>query len=239
MYNFRDLLNKFLNKYLMSEENNKISARKVMEKTITGDRKISGKRISPIEYFRVQTQNPSIGFLTTLFVIVIIILAIPIFPRVAKAVEVNEQKKVAFEEKLMPRSLAIPVNMLPYLRFQHLALKNGKYATWHQPVFRSGSCDRENLTAMPDGIYKQAIQTGCFQLNELQGQYAENCNIDNCKVDPNVITRINYIMSQIEEPYWGKGFVEEINPCSGSLQMDADEPCTFIDVDETYLELVT
>ena len=46
-------------------------------------------------------------------------------------------------------------------------------------------------------------------------------------------------MSQIEEPYWGKGFVEEINPCSGSLQRDADEPCTFIDVDETYLELVT
>ena len=129
----------------MSEENNKISARKVMEKTITGDRKISGKRISPLEYFRVQTQNPSIGFLATLFLIVIIILAIPIFPRVAKAVEVNEQKKVAFEEKLMPRSLAIPVNMLPYLRFQHLALKNGKYATWHQPVFRSGSCDRENL----------------------------------------------------------------------------------------------
>ena len=51
MYNFRDLLNKLLNKYLMSEENNKISARKVMEKTITGDRKISGKRISPIEVF--------------------------------------------------------------------------------------------------------------------------------------------------------------------------------------------
>ena len=57
-----------------------------------------------------------------------------------------------------------------------------------------------------------------LSINELQGQYAENCNIDNCKVDPNVITRINYIMSQIEEPYWGKGFVEEINPCSGSLQ---------------------
>ena len=55
MYNFRDLLNKISNKYHMSEENNKISARKVMEKTITGDRKISGKRISPLEYFRVQT----------------------------------------------------------------------------------------------------------------------------------------------------------------------------------------
>ncbi len=223
----------------MSEKKNKISTQEVMEKTITGDRKIGGKRISPIEYLRVQTQNPSIGFLATLIISITIILSIPIFPRVAKAVEVNEQKKVAFEEKLMPRSLAIPVNMLPYLRFQHLALKNGKYASWHQPVFRSGSCDQENLSAMPEGIYKRAIQTGCFQFNELQGQYAENCTVDNCKVDSNVITRIDYIMSQIEEPYWGKGFVEEINPCSGSLQRDSDEPCTFIDVDETYLELVT
>ena len=223
----------------MSEEKNKISAQKVMEKTITGDRKISGKKISPFEYLRVQTQNPSIGFLTILLVAAIVILAIPIFPRVAKAVEVNEQKKAAFEEKLMPRALSIPVNMLPYLRFQHLALKNGKYATWHQPVFRSGSCDQENLRVMPDGIYKQAIQRGCFQLNELQGQYAKNCNVDNCEVDPNIITRINYIMSQIEEPYWGKGFVEEINPCSGSLQRDADEPCSFIDFDERPIELVT
>ena len=222
----------------MSEKNNKISAQKVMEKTITGDRKISGKRISPIEYLRVQIQNPSLGFLSTLLVILIVLLAIPIFPKVSKAVEVNEQKKVAFEEKLMPRSLAIPVNMLPYLRFQHLALKNGKYATWHEPVFRSGSCDRENLSAMPDGIYKQAIQTGCFQLNELQGQYAENCNIDNCKVDPNVITRINYIMSQIEEPIGVRVLLRD-KPMLRFSTEDADEPCTFIDVDETYLELVT
>ena len=74
---------------------------------------------------------------------------------------------------------------------------------------------------------------------KIKTYWRKNCKNDNCNVDPNVITRINYIMSQIEEPYWGKGFVEEINPCSGSLQMDADEPCTFIEVDETYLELVT
>ena len=80
----------------MSEKNNKISAQKVMEKTITGDRKISGKRISPIEYLRVQIQNPSLGFLSTLLVILIVLLAIPIFPKVSKAVEVNEQKKDKF-----------------------------------------------------------------------------------------------------------------------------------------------
>ena len=114
----------------------------------------------------------------------------------------------------MPRALAIPVNMLPYLRFQQMALKNGKYATWHEPVFKSGSCDQKNLLMMPEGIYKRAVVTGCFQFNELQGQYADLCKIDNCALDPNLITRIDYIMIQIQEPYWGKGFFDDINPCS-------------------------
>ena len=206
---------------------NPISIDTVRSKTISGDRKIKGKRISLFDYLRVQTQNPGVGFLSTLFILLIVLLGIPIYPKVASAVELNEQKKVRFEEKLMPRALAIPVNMLPYLRFQHMAMKKGKYASWHQPVFRSGSCDQKNLTTMPDGIYKRAIQTGCFQFNEIQNQYADSCKVENCEIDPILITRIDYIMSQVEEPYWGKGFVEEINPCSGSLQRDSDEPCGY------------
>jgi len=125
---------------------NPISIDTVRSKTISGDRKIKGKRISLFDYLRVQTQNPGVGFLSTLFILLIVLLGIPIYPKVASAVELNEQKKVRFEEKLMPRALAIPVNMLPYLRFQHMAMKKGKYASWHQPVFRSGSCDQKNLT---------------------------------------------------------------------------------------------
>ena len=207
------------------KDKNRITPDTVRSKTISGDRKVKGQRIGLLAYLRIQTQNPGIGFLTTVFISVIFLLAIPIFPKVAAAVELNEQKKVRFEEKLMPRALAIPVNMLPYLRFQHLAMKNGKYASWHQPVFRTGSCDQKNLLILPDGVYKRAIQTGCFQFNEIQKQYADSCKLDNCEVDPILITRIDYIMSQIEEPYWGKGFVEEINPCSGSLQRESDEPC--------------
>ena len=91
---------------------------------------------------------------------------------------------------------------------------------------------------MPEGIYKRAVVTGCFQFNELQGQYADLCKIDNCALDPNLITRIDYIMSQIEEPYWGKGFVDDINPCSGSLQRQSDEPCA-IDIERKDLIKIT
>ena len=223
---------------MKDKPNSKISLESIREKTISGDRKLKGKKIGFLDYLRVQFQNPGIGFLTTVFIGIIILLAIPIYPKVAAAVELNEQKKVKFEEKLMPRALAIPVNMLPYLRFQQMALKNGKYATWHEPVFKSGSCDQKNLLMMPEGIYKRAVVTGCFQFNELQGQYADLCKIDNCALDPNLITRIDYIMSQIEEPYWGKGFVDDINPCSGSLQRQSDEPCA-IDIDGKNLIKIT
>lgn len=212
---------------MQKNNDNEITPDIVRSKTISGDRKIKGQKISFFAYLRVQTQNPGIGFLTTVFIAVILLLAIPIYPKVASAVELNEQKKIRFEEKLMPRSLAIPVNMLPYLRFQYLAIRSGKYASWHQPVFQTGSCDQKNLKIMPDGVYKRAIQTGCFQFNEIQKQYADSCKIDNCEIEPVLITRIDYIMSQIEEPYWGKGFVEEINPCSGSLQRNSDEPCGY------------
>ena len=67
----------------------------------------------------------------------------------------------------MPRALFIPVNMLPYMRFQQMALLNGKYSNWHEPVFRTGSCHSENLHTMPEGIYKRAIVTGCFQFDQL------------------------------------------------------------------------
>ena len=117
----------------------------------------------------------------------------------------------------MPRSLYIPVNMLPYVRFQYQALSNGKKYTWDNPVFKSGSCHADNLMAMPEGIYKRAIQTGCFQFNELQMQHADLCKEDNCQIDPNLKIRIDYIMSQIEEPFWGKGFVEELNRCESTI----------------------
>ena len=215
----------------------KIEIDEVMKKTISGDRKISGKRISVFDYFRIQSQNPSAGFLFSVFFVIVFLLLIPVYPKVAAAIELNEQKKVAFEEKLMPRSLAIPVNMLPYIRFQHQALRNGKFASWHQPVFTTGSCDRENLHAMPDGIYKQAIQRGCFQLNEIQMQYSDLCKVDNCNIDPNILVKINYIMAQIEEPFWGRGFVEEVNPCSGSIQRNTDEPCA-VKTKEESLDLL-
>ena len=98
----------------------------VRAKTISGDRKLAGKNLSIIGYLRVQTQNPSVGFLSIIFLLVISLISIPIVPKVYTAVELNEAKKVAFEEKLMPRSLYIPVNMLPYVRFQYQALSNGK-----------------------------------------------------------------------------------------------------------------
>ena len=189
----------------------------VRAKTISGDRKLAGKNLSIIGYLRVQTQNPSVGFLSIIFLLVISLISIPIVPKVYTAVELNEAKKVAFEEKLMPRSLYIPVNMLPYVRFQYQALSNGKKYTWDNPVFKSGSCHVDNLMAMPEGIYKRAIQTGCFQFNELQMQHAGLCKEDNCQIDPNLKTRIDYIMSQIEEPFWGKGFVEEFNRCESTI----------------------
>ena len=203
----------------------KMDLEKVMSKTISGDRKISGKRISLLEFLRIQTQNPSVAFLFSVFTIILFIVMIPVFPKVSEAINVNEEKKAAFESKLMPRSLAIPVNMLPYLRFQYQALVSGKFASWHNPVFKSGSCGIENLASMPEGMYKRSIQTGCFQFNEIQMQYASYCQEDNCIVDPNIITRIDYIMNQIESPFWNKGFVEEPSICSAEDIYSKDVVC--------------
>ena len=204
--------------------NKKNKIENVMAKTITGDRKLGGKKLSILGFLRLQIQNPSVGFISIVACVIIIIISIPIAPKVYEAVQVNEEKKTAFEEKLMPRALSIPVNMLPYIRFQYQALSNGKYDTWHNPVFKSGSCDRENMAAMPDGIYKRALQTGCFQFNEIQLQNLEYCKEDNCFIDPNLKVRLDYVMSQIEEPFWGKGFVEEITNCENNFD-NFEEGC--------------
>jgi hypothetical protein len=203
----------------------KMNLDQVMNKTITGDRKIDGKKISLIEFFRIQSQNPSLGFILSIFILLILVIMIPVYPRISDAVQVNEEKKAAFEAKLMPRSLAIPVNMLPYLRFQYQALVNGKYDTWHNQVFQTGSCDINNLAAMPKGMYKRAIATGCFQFDEIQNQYSSLCMEDNCIIDPNIITRIDYIMNQIESPFWDKGFVEEPTVCSNEDMYSKDVAC--------------
>ena len=39
----------------------------VRAKTISGDRKLAGKKLSIIGYLRIQTQNPSVGFLAIIF----------------------------------------------------------------------------------------------------------------------------------------------------------------------------
>ena len=62
-----------------------------------------------------------------------------------------------------------------------------------------------------------AIQTGCFLFIELQMQHADLFKEDNCQIYPNLKIRIDYIMSQIEEPFWGKGFVEEVNRCESTI----------------------
>ena len=179
------------------------SIKKVTDKTITGDKKISFR-----EYFFNQLNNPGLPFLLTIIVLIVIILGIPTVIKTVQAIEVNEARKSKYESKLMPRALAIPVNMLPYVRFQQMALLNGKYSNWQEPVFRTGSCSSENLGSMPDGIYKRAIVTGCFQFDELQNQYKHECQIDNCIFNEDIITRIRYIMNQVESPFWDKGFVE-------------------------------
>ena len=179
------------------------SIKKVTDKTITGDKKISFR-----EYFFNQLNNPGLPFLLTIIVLIVIILGIPTVIKTVQAIEVNEARKSKYESKLMPRALAIPVNMLPYVRFQQMALLNGKYSNWQEPVFRTGSCSSENLGSMPDGIYKRAIVTGCFQFDELQNQYKHECQIDNCILNEDIITRIRYIMNQVESPFWDKGFVE-------------------------------
>ena len=56
-----------------------------------------------------------------------------------------------------------------------------------------------------------------YDFNELQMQHADICEKDNCQIDPNLKIRIDYIMSQIEEPFWGKGFVEEVNRCEAKF----------------------
>ena len=179
------------------------SIKKVTDKTITGEKKISFR-----DYFFNQLNNPGLPFLLTITAIIVIILGIPTAIKTVEAVQLNEARKAKFEKKLMPRALAIPVNMLPYMRFQQMALLNGKYSNWHEPVFRTGSCFSENLETMPEGIYKRAIITGCFQFDQLQYQYKDQCQIDNCTLSEDIIARITHVMNQIESPFWDKGFVE-------------------------------
>ena len=71
------------------QKQSKITPETVRSKTISGDRKIKGQRIGIFDYFRVQFQNPGIGFLVTVFFGVLVLLAIPIYPKVASAVELN------------------------------------------------------------------------------------------------------------------------------------------------------
>ena len=69
-------------------------------------------------------------------------------------------------------------------------------------------CIRDSLYTMPEGIYKRAIVTGCFQFDQLQNQYKDQCLVDNCILSEDIIARIKHVMNQVESPFWDKGFVE-------------------------------
>lgn len=162
-------------------------------------------RISPIDFgdgdglvarVRRAIRNPS---LLTFIVMALVVLAIPVLI-VAPGFYSGARENLPyfdseFRVRLFELRVAVPSNIVPYLRQRMEIMRNADEPTeWNAVSPTSGPCNAGNLAELPEGKYTDAIAVACEGIYGVQTEYTDSCSAaDACAPPAEAIAKIDAI----------------------------------------------
>ncbi|GIT58086.1 MAG: hypothetical protein EGP07_02840 [SAR202 cluster bacterium] len=163
--------------------------------------------------FRRELRNPS---MLTVFLIVISFLVIVLAPFAPKWVittqdsleAISEQKKID-QQSMGSFTAIVPSQIAPWMAQQASTMSSATGPLeWKVVSFRTGPCDLENLSQLPDGKYSDAIVEVCGELDRIQQHYSGNCFLaTDCNVPAIAKEEIEIAMQIVWDAFSDAGFV--------------------------------
>ena len=119
------------------------------------------------------------------------------------------KKKEIMEASMSSITAIIPSQISPWLATQADRMINAEGPLdWQAVSFRSGACDADNLSQLPDGKYSTSIRVACVELDRIQQLYSGNCFLaSTCKVPEIAKDEIGAAMDTVWLAFSDAGFV--------------------------------
>lgn len=166
-------------------------------------------RIAPIDFgdndsafarFRRQLRNPS---LPTFIILTLVVLAVPVLillPGFYSGARENiGYFTTEFTVNLFELRVAVPSNIVPYLRLRMEIMRDASDPTeWNGVSFESGPCNLDNLTALPEGKYADAVAVACERIHTVQTTYGASCaTAASCSIPAEAARELDAIESDL------------------------------------------
>ena len=172
-------------------------------------------RIAPIDFgdddsvvarFRRQLRNPS---LLTFIVISLIVVTIPVLivlPGFYSGARENlPYFTTEFSVPLIELRIAVPSNVVPYLRQRMMIMRNAdEPVEWGGVSFQDGPCKATNLDQLPVGRYADAVAEACRSIHVVQTEFSSYCDTPtSCAVPAEAVQRLDEIEDAMMQVFVG------------------------------------
>ena len=163
--------------------------------------------------FRRELRNPS---MFTIFLIVIsfsIVVLAPFAPKwvatTQDSFDVMSEKKKINQESMSSLAAMVPSQITPWMAQQARTMSEASGPLdWKVVSFRTGPCNLENLSQLPDGKYSDSIAQVCGELDRIQQHYSGDCFLaSECNVPDAAKEEIEKAMGIVWDAFSDAGFV--------------------------------
>ncbi len=163
---------------------------------------------------RRELRNPS---MTTVVIIVVAVLAIPMAILVPSWVDTTRQsledrsEAEAFREEfgLISSSVLVPSLIVPWMLDQIERMEQADSpADWSFTTFVAGPCDSTNLSQLPAGDFADSIDRSCKDMAQIQVDHADECpSIQVCNFSSRAMTRLDGVRTHLLDVFSDANFV--------------------------------
>ena len=152
----------------------------------------------------------------TIFLIVIsfsIVVLAPFAPKwVATAqdsFDVMSEKKKINQESMVSFTAIVPSQIAPWMALQARTMSEASGPLdWKVVSFRTGPCNLENLSQLPEVKYSDSIAQVCEELDRIQQRYSGDCFLaSECNVPDAAKEEIDMAMGIVWDAFSDAGFV--------------------------------
>ena len=172
-------------------------------------------RLAPIEFgddssvvarFRRQLRNPSLLTFIVLSLIVVTIPILIVLPGFYSGARENlPYFTTEFSVPLIELRIAVPSNVVPYLRQRMTIMRNAdEPLEWSGVSFQNGPCKASNLDELPEGKYAGAVADACSSLHVVQTEFSSYCDtLASCTVPAEAVERLDQIEDALMQVFIG------------------------------------
>ncbi len=162
---------------------------------------------------RRELRNPS---MLTIFLIVVVTSTIIFAPFVPGWVSTTQDsfKSLSKSKEIQEASMSslgaiVPSQIAPWLSSKVNTMINAEGPLdWQVVSFRTGPCDSDNLSHLPESKYSTSIATACGELDDIQQLYSGDCFLaSNCNVPDIAKEELTATMDAVWEAFSDAGFV--------------------------------